>query len=91
MRRSVVVQLVFEQGYFGVEQDRIWSGELGHWYSVRSVLRIGIRPYRRIGRVVNVVVRARVMSRICRRVRPVVRLGHDGRGERQVRTGVCAG
>ena len=70
--RSIVVQLIFEQGDFCVEEDWIWSGEFGERDAVCGVVWVGVRP---VGWSVE------VMSGIGRRVRPVVWLGRDGGGQ----------
>jgi hypothetical protein len=80
--RAIVVQLVFEQGDFCVEEDRVWSGEFDEWDGVCGVVRVGVCP---VGCVVGMV------SGVGRRVRPVVWLGCDGGGQRQARAWVCAG
>ena len=74
------MQLVFKEGDFGVEQDRVWSGEFCEGDGVCGVVWIGVRPFPRV-----------VVSGICRRVGPVVWLGCDGGGQWQARTRVCAG
>ena len=74
MGRSVIVQFVFKEGYFCVEQDRVWFGEFGEGDGVTGIVGIGVCPRLRIGRGCV------MMSGIGGRVRPVVRFRRDGGG-----------
>ena len=79
--RSIVVQFIFKQRDFCVEEDRVRSGEFCERDAVCGVVWVGVCP---VGWFV------RVMSGIGRRVCPVVWLGRDSGGQRQARTRVCA-
>lgn len=83
MRGAIVVQLVFKEGDFGVEEDRVWFGEFGEGDGVGGVVRIGVGP--------DVCVGGGVVAGIGRRVCPVVWFCGDGGGEGETRTGICAG
>lgn len=80
------MQFVFEEGHFGIEQDRVGSGEFGDGDRVAGIVGVGVCPYLGVGCGGEV----GVVAGIGRRVRPVVRFRGDGSREGEIRTGICA-
>ena len=74
IRRSIVVQLVFVQRHFRVEQYWIRSRELSKWDDMRWVVCVCCAPDGRSWGGRRILGYRRVCSRVCGGVRPIIRL-----------------